>query len=122
MKVVFVDSTEGRIVLTENHWEGEHPMVGEVIELHSGPESKYMVQEVDWVFEEAKPDAQDVPMKLLKVLVVPYDLAKAIGNKPHDPMCDCGHKRSMHAPGRCLGDASTCKCSGFHDAKSVDVM
>lgn len=122
MKVVFVDSTQGQIVLSESAWEGEHPMVGEVIELHNGPTTKWMVQEVDWVFEEAAPGAEDVPMRLLKVLVLPYDLARATGNKPYDPLCSCGHKRSMHAASRCLGDASTCTCQGFQDKNAVEVM
>lgn len=122
LKIVFVDTDSGKIILTENNWQGEHPVVGEVIELHSGPTSKWTILEVDWVFEEAQPDTEDVPMKLLKVLVKDYDRARSMGNKPHDPICTCGHKRSMHAPGRCLGDASTCACRGFTDPLGLDVI
>lgn len=121
MKVVFIDSRDGHLVLSESLWEGEHPQKGEVIELHSGHEEKWMVQEVDWVFVDAAEGAtDDVPMKHLKVLVLPYELARQLGDKmDYDPMCTCGHKRSMHAPSRCLGDASTCKCPGFADKAGI---
>jgi len=47
-------------------------------------------------------------------LVIPYELARALGEKmDYDPQCTCGHKKSMHAPARCLGNASTCECKGF---------
>lgn len=121
MKIIFVDSSTGQTVLTETKWEGEHPVAGEVIELHCGETTKYMIQEVDWVFADSS-SSEDVPMKLLKVLVLPYDLARATGNKPYDPVCTCGHKRSMHAPGRCLGDASTCQCGGFKDRNMAEVI
>jgi|CXWL01.1.fsa_nt_gi hypothetical protein len=121
MRIVFVDIGLGQIILDEHNWEGEHPIVGEVLELHNGPTTKWTVQEVDWVFEDAAPGANDVPMKLLKVMVMDYDAARSLGGKPLDPMCTCGHKRSMHAPGRCLGDASTCHCEGFKDSKAVDL-
>lgn len=102
------------MVLSESHWEGEHPLKGEVIELHAGAVAKWMVQEVDWVFEDSQEGEEDVKMKLLKVLVLPYDLARSLGDKmDFDPMCECGHKKSMHAPARCLGEASTCPCAGF---------
>jgi hypothetical protein len=121
MRIDFVDSRNGNVVLRESHWEGEHPTKGEVIELHSGPEAKWMVQEIDWVFEDAAPDAEDVPMKYVKALVLPYELARNMGaNMNYDPMCTCGHKKSMHAPARCLGMASTCPCQGFTDVASVN--
>lgn len=123
MKVVFVDSRDGNIVLSESAWEGEHPLKGEVIELHSGHEEKWMVQEVDWVFEDAPEGAHDdVKMRLLRVLVLPYELARSLGDKmEYDPMCVCGHKKSMHAPSRCLGMASTCPCEGFRDKAHISV-
>lgn len=123
MKVVFVDSRDGHVVLDESTWEGEHPLKGEVIELHSGQTTKWMVQEVDWVFADAPDGANtDVPMKLMRVLVIPYELARALGDKmDYDPMCTCGHKKSMHAPTRCLGEASTCPCHGFADTAASSV-
>ncbi len=121
MRIVFVDVSLGQIVLDESNWEGDHPIVGEVLELHNGPITKWTVQEVDWVFEDAAPGSTDVPMKLLKVLVMDYDTARSLGGKPLDPMCKCGHKRSMHAPGRCLGEASNCPCGGFDDKNAVDL-
>ena len=123
MKIVFVDTDSGNVVLTENNWEGEHPVAGEVIELHSGHVTKWKIMEVDWVFEDAQEGAtEDVKMRLLKVLVKDYDRARSTGDKPHDPMCTCGHKRSMHAPGRCLGAASTCACRGFTDPMEHDIV
>jgi hypothetical protein len=123
MRIAFVDSRDGSIVLNETNWTGEHPQKGEVIELHSGHETRWMIQEVDWVFEDAPEGSHDdIAMRLLKVLVLPYELARALGDKmEYDPMCTCGHKKSMHAAARCLGMASTCPCAGFTDRAKANL-
>lgn len=118
MVITFVDTHSGDVVLREYDWDMPIPQEGSVLELHSGPEQRFVVEEVDWVFVDAPAgEKDDIKVKELKVMVCP---ASEYGGKDEDghhrmsdPLCKCGHARSVHAPSRCLGAASTCQCHGF---------
>ncbi len=118
MVVIFVDSRSGDTIMREYDWDLPVPREGDVLELHMGSEKRWVVEEVDWVFADVPEDqTDDVPMKTLKVMVcheeqyVHRDEEGA--HRVTDPVCECGHAKSMHAPSRCLGSASTCQCTGF---------
>lgn len=115
MRLEFVDSRSGEVILTESHWDLPPPRVQDVLELHNGPATRWVVQEVDWVFEGADRDKMsEIPVDHLAVVVIPEDeYDPAAETRARDPMCECGHKKSMHAAARCLGDGSTCSCQGF---------
>lgn len=114
LEVEFVDSRNMDRVLIETHWDLPLPREGDVVELHCGEASRWVVEELDWVFETVSQDQhEEVPVKKLKVMVIPEDLAHRGEGRPVDPVCICGHPKSVHAPARCLGNASTCDCRGF---------
>ncbi|MBI5707254.1 MAG: hypothetical protein HZC36_09735 [Armatimonadetes bacterium] len=118
MILTFVDSHSGEAILREYEWELPVPREGDVLELHSGSETRYVVQEVDWVFADAPAgEKTDVPMKELKIMVV--SAAEFVhrgedgGHRMVDPLCKCGHAKSVHTSMRCNGAAGTCQCHGF---------
>ncbi|MCH8274051.1 MAG: hypothetical protein IH851_04610 [Armatimonadetes bacterium] len=122
MNLLIVDSGTGQELLTESEWKEEPPRVGDIIELHCGETERYVVEEVDWVFEKtsaAKRD--DVSLRTLKVLVrpavegegAPVRAVVGVPGEQKDPECECGHRESRHAPMRCTGDAGRCQCTGF---------
>jgi hypothetical protein len=109
---VFVDQRTMEPILSESAWEMTPPREGDVLELHCGEEQRWIVSEVDWVFEEVPREQHDeVPMRIMKIIVRPEVEGDRLGEG--DPLCVCGHKRSVHAPERCLGSASTCLCRHF---------
>lgn len=111
MLVTIIHKESGTELLREQSWQEEPPRQGDVIELHSGETSRWMVEEVDWVFEDADKDATvDVPLKQLRVVVMPYD---ATTGRELDPMCECGHRQSIHSPNGCTGRSHTCDCKSF---------
>jgi hypothetical protein len=118
MQIDFVDSRSGEIVLRESDWKFAPPHEGDVLELHSGRDQRWFVEELVWVFASAaEGKVDDIAMKSIKVMVCREE--QTIGrsesgeHRISDPVCECGHKKSMHAPSRCLGDGSTCQCHGF---------
>lgn len=117
MVIIFVDSRTGDSILREYDWKLPIPGEGDVLELHSGHEKKWVVEEIDWVFADAAEDAKDdIAVKSLKVMVCQAEEYIHRGEGDHrmsDPICECGHTKSVHAPSRCLGSASTCQCTGF---------
>ena len=115
MQVVFVDAKTLEPVLKESTWELPPPREGDVVELHCGDSQRWVVSEVDWVFQDVPPEQhEEVPVRVLRVVVRPEGEAEL---KDMDPTCVCGHPKSIHAPGRCLGSASTCLCRGFEPRK-----
>lgn len=117
MTVTFVNVRNGETVLTEPRWDLAPPREGDVMELHSGRMERWVVEEVDWVFEDVPEGTHhDVPVKGLKVMVIREEEVTHGEHGEvlhHDPICVCGHAKSMHAPSRCLGNGSTCQCHGF---------
>jgi hypothetical protein len=111
MVLVVVNKANGDELLRETGWQGEIPRVGDVMELHCGHTERWRVDEVDWVFEEA-PEGKhdDVPLRNLVVKATPWDAATG---KEADPICQCGHRESLHSPNGCTGRSHTCECSGF---------
>ncbi len=101
--------------MSESNWDMPIPRENDVVELHCGETQRWQVQEVEWVFEDAPASKhEEVAVRVLKVLVVPESMT--LGGEEHhhvDPLCLCGHKKSMHAASRCLGDAGTCQCHAF---------
>jgi hypothetical protein len=122
MIVQVVDRETGRTLLTESEWNQELPRIGDVLEIHCGPAERYVVEEVDWVFEHVPAERrEEVPLHFLRVLVSPEEKAKTrpafatavVTTAEGDPFCQCGHRKSWHTPMRCIGDAGRCTCSGF---------
>lgn len=114
MIVIVVHKDSGTELLKETVWKEEPPRMGDVIELHCGETSRWKVEEVDWVFEDSAKEAHDdVPLKHMRVVVMPYDSATG---KELDTMCFCGHKQSLHSPNGCTGRSHTCDCSRFTPA------
>jgi hypothetical protein len=109
--VIVVHKDSGTELLKETAWEGEAPHRGDVMELHCGDTSRWIVEEIDWVFDDApKEDHDNVPLNHIRVVVMPFD---ASTGKEHDPMCVCGHKQSIHSPNGCTGRSHTCECPKF---------
>lgn len=122
MIVQIVDRETGRTLLTESQWNQELPRIGDVLELHCGQPERYVVEEVDWIFEHVPPERrEEVPLHVLRILVSPEEKATAhhtfataaVSAQEGDPLCQCGHKKSWHTPMRCIGDAGRCTCPGF---------
>jgi len=109
--VIVVHKDTGTELLKETTWEGEAPRKGDVMELHCGEVTRWRVEEVDWVFRDSgKDEHDDVPLKNLRVVVMPYDDKTG---RELDPMCACGHRESIHSPNGCTGRSHTCDCSAF---------
>ncbi|GEM_PF-2441372 len=120
----------GEDLVVEHHWEGELPRAGDVMELHCGETKRFVVKEVDWVFEDVPSTVhEEVPLRHAVVVVVPESEAARNGAavvqmRPSlsDPLCECGHRQSVHTPTMCRGDASTCTCRSFRSAESTRVI
>lgn len=121
MVLVVVHRATGNELLVEHNWIGEVPREGDHVELHSGPETRWVVDEVDWVFADAPADAHDdVPLKRLRVMVVDEEEYERKVHKIgataeiRDAICSgCGHPKSLHAEAHCTGRSGTCECGGF---------
>jgi hypothetical protein len=115
--IEFVDVRSGETILSESSWEFPPPNSGDVLELHTGQTERWVVEDLEWVFADAPSGTKnDVPVRVLRVIVIREGevVRDEHGDvKHHDPVCICGHTKGMHAPSRCLGDASTCQCTGF---------
>ncbi len=111
MILTVIDASSGAEVLCEHGWQGEIPRKGDVMELHCGGTKRWRVDEVDWVFEDSAPENHDdIPLKSLVVKASPYDAATG---GTADPVCQCGHRQSIHSPNGCTGRSHTCECAGF---------
>lgn len=125
-----VNSRTGEELLIEHDWADPCPGVGDVMELHCGETERWVVQEVDWVFEHVDPSVhEEVPLKCAMIMVVPEratrEGAPDAFHDPadsRDPVCVCGHRQSVHTPTMCRGDASTCTCRGFSHALNRSVV
>ena len=122
MVIQVVDSRTGKELLRESDWKEEPPRVGDIIELRCGEMERYLVEEVDWVFEKSSPDKrEEVPLKTLRVLVQPApesghsvsQAEEAVVSHREEHVCRCGHKRDVHTPTRCMGDAGRCECKEY---------
>lgn len=126
MVIAFVDSRTGDPILREYDWNHPIPRTGDVLELHIGPEKKWVVEEVNWVFADAAAGTkEDVKVKSLNVMVCQAEEYVSHGEGERhmsDPICVCGHAKSVHAPSRCLGSASTCQCHGFTPRGSEPII
>ncbi|MBA3725695.1 MAG: hypothetical protein H0W86_04385 [Armatimonadetes bacterium] len=113
MIVIVVNRATGEELLRERGWEGEFPRVGDIMELHCGETRRWRVDEVDWVFADAPAESHDdVPLKCLTVKASPFDVATG---RSADPICECGHRESIHSPNGCTGRSHTCECSSFKE-------
>ncbi|MBL1149200.1 MAG: hypothetical protein D8M53_03210 [Armatimonadetes bacterium] len=130
MRLRFMSKETGEELLHESRWEGELPRVGDVVELHDGATHRWVVEEVDWVFEDAPPDQKDdIPLRCAVILVGPEAAhekateAHEVAADPHhdwrgrsNRRCVCGHPEDLHTPIRCTGKAGFCDCTGFVEA------
>jgi hypothetical protein len=116
MRLLIVNSDSGEEILKESDWPGELPRVGDIMELHSGAPTRYKVDEVDWVFEEAAVEVtEDVPLKYAKILV---SIVNGTSTHVHEEvagheLCQCGHRAEIHTPNGCKGRGGYCECNGF---------
>ena len=118
MKLIVVNKQSGKEIFTESSWEGPVPRAGEVMEIHSGAEQRFVVEEVDWIFEDAPKDTHDeVPLKCAKVLVsieiAEGDGKSTMGQATGSEWCTCGHKSALHADHGCKGGGGYCPCTHF---------